>query len=389
MTDAGTQPHAKDQLSVLNQPISLRHPFECHCSALSVFHYPGSSCSTSWPPGTRHSALILATAQFKCLGYTLQRGHGPSAFCSLYNSLGSALSVTQQPSQSLIIISPPGPCMAANSSIRDNSEHPADEILQFYRSLEWTTSTPPPLTVYLQPYLQDLLKRRSQTISKPPPSEEDHGRSLRHSSQTASSGPTPVSAECRAPRTPPGATSSRDLAAKGRLPSRPRAPKRARTRSRSAAPRKPSRRPSGRPSRKPSSSSPSRRSRRSRTTPATRSTAEIRPKPKRYPLAPPENPRPPASDTRTPLASSPSTVPSESSAVTNPPGALIDAFFKTTDTAAQRVYTACCTCASLRPLPSLDLRSYFALQVYSALDHTRTPAYFFLWHFSVTLMLLE
>ena len=151
-TDADTQPHAKDQLSVLNQPISLRHPFGHHCSALSVLHYQGSSCSALWPPSTRHSALIPATAQSRCLGYTLQRWQASSAFCSLYNSLGSALSVIQQPSQSLIFIGPPGPCMAASSSTRDNSELPADEILQFYRSLEWTTRTPPPLTVYLQPY---------------------------------------------------------------------------------------------------------------------------------------------------------------------------------------------------------------------------------------------
>ena len=266
--------------------------------------------------------------------------------------------------------------MAASSSTRDNSEPPADEILQFYRSLEWTTRTPPPLTVYLQPYLQDLLKRRSQTPSKPPPLEEDQGRSLRHSPQPASSGPTPAAVECRAPCTPPGAASSQELAARGRLPSRPRAPKRARTRSRSATSRKPSRRPSGRPSRKPSSSSPSRRG---RETPAARSKAEIHPKPKRYPLAPPETPRQPASDTRTPLASSPSTMPSESSAATNSPGALIGAFFKTTDTAAQRVYTARCTCALLCSLPSCDLNSSIVLQVYPALGHTRVPVYFFLW----------
>ena len=120
----------------------------------------------------------------------------------------------------------------------------------------------------------------------------------------------------------------------------------------------------------------------------------LRPKPKRYPLAPPrkklapqrgnlrplapgqkvkldschncptaassdsKSPGQPAPDTQALLANSSSTVPSESSAVASSPGALIDAFFKTTDAAAKRVYMECCVRASLCSLPSYAILQF-------------------------------
>ena len=195
--------------------------------------------------------------------------------------------------------------------LHGHREHSGDEILRLYRSLEWTTRTPPPLTVYLLPYLQDLLSRRSQTAPKSLPTEEDHGRSSRRSSQAAPSDPKHGTTESRAPRTPPGAVSSSALTATGILPSRPRAPKHTRASSRPAAPR-----------RRPRSSS----SRRSRTPP--KDPQRRRPKPR-------------------------STVSSDSTAaVANSPGPLIDAFFKTTDAAAPRVYRA--RCAFDIPCPPLS-----------------------------------
>ena len=394
-TDAGTQPHAKDQPSALRQPLSLRDPIAYLCSALSVPSCPGSTHVASWPSSTRHPVSVPAPALFRCISCALQRWHVSSASCSLYNTLGSALSVIQQPSPSHIPIRPHRPCMAASSSSRDQYEHSEDEILRFYRNLEWTTRTPPPLTVYLMPYLQDLLKRRSQTAPKPLPSDEDSGRSLRRSSQAVPSGPKPETTECRAPRTPPGAASSRDLTAKGRLPSRPRAPTQARIRSRSAAPRRPSRKPSRSSSSRGSRTPPKDPQRRlpiprrhsgaeedldrgsSTHCHAAASKAAIRPQPKRYPLAPPEGLKQPAPVTQ--AANSSSTAPSESSDVANSPGALIDAFLKTTDAAAPRVYTACCACASQCPLLSHAIRSTFALQVNSTLVQTRAPAHFSFW----------
>ena len=69
-----------------------------------------------------------------------------------------------------------------------------------------------------------------------------------------------------------------------------------------------------------------------------------------------KSPKQSAPETQALLANSSSTVPSESSAVANSPGALVDAFFKTTDAAAQRVYIAGCAFASPCPLLSHAIR---------------------------------
>ena len=79
-TDAGTQPDAKDQPSVLSLSMSLRLLLGHHCFTLSVLHYQGSTWSASWPPSARHSALTPATAQSRCLERTLQRGQASNAF---------------------------------------------------------------------------------------------------------------------------------------------------------------------------------------------------------------------------------------------------------------------------------------------------------------------
>ena len=194
-----------------------------------------------------------ADVLFRCASRTLQRQCVFYTSCPSRHISGSTPQVTQQQSLSFSPTHSRRSCMAADSSPLATSKHSEDDILRFYRSLEWTTRTPPPLTVYLMPYLQGLLSRRSQTAPKPLPSDEDSGRSLRRSSQAAHSGPKPETTECRDPRTPPGAASSRDLTAKGKLPSRPRAPKQARVRSRSAAPRRQSRSSSSRGGRTPSS----------------------------------------------------------------------------------------------------------------------------------------
>ena len=96
-----------------------------------------------------------------------------------------------------------------------------DEEYILYHSLEWKTWTPPPLTVYLLPYLRGLLSRRGQATSP----SSDHGGGSRESSANVRPRNRYGPAEDRkAPCTPPGATSSRDLAAQGRLPSRLRDP---------------------------------------------------------------------------------------------------------------------------------------------------------------------
>ena len=297
--------------------------------------------------------------------------------------------------------------MAADSSLSTTGEAQEDDVFRLYRSLEWTTRTPPPLTVYLQPYLQDLLRRRSQATHESSVKEADNRRTSRRSTRITTSGCTPITTERRAPRTPPGAAPSQDLIDAGQLPSRPqaprKAPKKARVRSPpAAAPRRRSSSSSSHRSRTPATDPqrrlpiPRRRSgddedlNRGITTRAAVPKAEtatqgpdgmwyLRPKPKRYPLEPPRKdaysadskseapgPRPKGSvreqlnqcSTRPHVASSDSKSPkqhtsdaplvcssgavsSEGPVSASPPGALIDAFLKTTDAAAQRAYTVC------------------------------------------------
>ena len=359
MTDAGSQPRAKDQPSTLRKPMSLRDLIAHLCSSLSVPACPGSIHVVPWHSRERHSVSVSATVLFRCVSCALLRWHVSSASCSTCYFSGSALSAIQQPSLSHTPVRSRRPDMAASSSSKDHHEYSEDEMLRFYRSLEWTTRTPPPLTVYLLPHLQDLLKRRSQTAPRSPPKEADSKRPSRCPSLAAPA--------ARAPRTPPGAVSSSTLTAEGVLPSRPRAPKHARASPGSTA------------SRKRPRSSPSRRSR-----------------------TPPKDPQ-----RRCPKPSS--TASSDSAATANPPGALIDAFFKTTDEVAPRVYRARCAFATLCPLLSRvtrllcrtrpDLRPssvhppgqciapgfspisavprlISALQVGSILAQTRAPAHF-------------
>ena len=343
-----------------------------------------------------------------CANSALKRQCAPHASCPPRHILGSA---PQVPLQRSLLSSPARSyrsCMAADSSLSPTDGTSEDDVFRLYRSLEWTTRTPPPLTVYLQPYLQDLLRRRSQATHEPSTTEDDSRRASRRSTPTAPSGYAPVTMERRAPRTPPGAAPSKDLTDAGRLPSRPRAPRKAPRKARvrsppAAAPRRHSSSSSSRRSRTPATDPqrrlpiPRRRSgddedlnRDYAAAPKAETAAQgpdgmwyLRPKPKRYPLAPPRKdaypadrksetpgPRPKgsvreqldqcstrhhaaSSDSKSPkqpaldalLACSSSTVPSEGPAGANSPGALIDAFFKTTDAAAQRVYTVCCASA--------------------------------------------
>ena len=303
--------------------------------------------------------------------------------------------------------------MAADSGLSATGEAQEDDVLRLYRSLEWTTRTPPPLTIYLQPYLQDLLRRRSQAAPEPSVKEADDRWTSRRSTRITTSGCTPITTERRAPRTPPGAAPSQDLIDVGQLPSRPKAPRKAPKKARARSP------PAAAPRRRSSSSS-SRRSRTPATDPQRRlpiprrrsgddedlnhgistrvavpkaETAAqgpdgmwyLRPKPKRYPLEPPRKdaysadskseahgprpkgsvreqlnqcstrPRVASSDSKSPkqhapdapLACSSGAVSSEGSVSASPPGALIDAFLKTTDAAAQRAYTVCSASAPL------------------------------------------
>ena len=402
---------AKQLTSIDRRPLLSHVLIATQYSFLSVSACSGQATAVSRGPHGPLSVSISATALPPDVRCTPLRWHAsyPSHHVS-----GSTLQEFPQLCRPLSCTYICRPCMATDSNLPASNGNPDDEVLRLYRSLEWTTRTPPPLTVYLQPYLRDLLSRRAQTA--PTALTSDTG-SRRTSTQTAPSGNKPVATDRRAPRTPPGAASSKELAAQGRLPSRPRAPKHARDRSPpDAAPRRRSRCSSSSRSRTPPKD-PQRRlpiprrrsgddeatSERISSASATSSKAEIatqgpdgmwylRPKPKRYPLAPsrkearstarqseapgprpkgsvreqldtchtcpaavPSNsksPKQPAHDTQALPANSSSTVPSESSAVTSSPGALIDAFFKTTDAAAKRVYMECCDRASLCSLPT-------------------------------------
>ena len=172
MTDAGSQPRAKDQLSMLRQPMSLNNLAVRLRSSLSVLACPGSTHVVSGHSRERPSVSVSATVLFRCVSCALLQWQVSSASCSLCPFSGSALSVTQQPNLSHPPVRSCRPDMAASTSSKDHHEYSEDEMLRFYRSLEWPTRTPPPLTVYLLPRLQDLLKRRSQTAPRSPPRKQ-------------------------------------------------------------------------------------------------------------------------------------------------------------------------------------------------------------------------